>query len=190
MTDEGSHFFALPSGGFPGGPGRLRGPRGDPPPILFLTAPKRERAAVGPREKAPGAETRAAGASSGKYGSRANRPGGWRRPRRPCAVPRPVKNCVPAFDGGVVGWGGDLNGRISTPARSASLRAAPAVAVGFLIGVVGADGGSARCPGDHRTSQPAGRDLCVPLSLHLGGRCGLSQWGPDLSAKQKTALGP
>ena len=71
-----------------GGPEWLWGPRGDPPPILFLTAPKRERAAAGPREKAPGAGLCTAGARSGKYESRANRSDRCWKPRRPCAVPR------------------------------------------------------------------------------------------------------
>ena len=51
-------------------------------------------------------------------------------PRRPCAGPRQTKRCVPAFDGAADGQGGGLDRRISTPARSASLRAAPAFHVG------------------------------------------------------------
>ena len=67
--------------------------------------------------------------------------------RRTC----PVKNCTSAFDGAERGRGGNLNRRISAPARSAPLRAALAAAVGCPVGAVGADSISARCAGFRQT---------------------------------------
>ena len=63
-----------------------------------------------------------------KYDGRANRTGRSRQPRRPCAGSGSAKNCAPALDGAAGRRGGTLNRRISIPARSASLRAAGAVA--------------------------------------------------------------
>ena len=126
MTDGGPDCLQLPSVAFPGGPEQLRGPRGDAPPFAapawfppaeissagatLKTCPgKFSSRCAGPREKAPGAETCTAGATFGKCGSRANRPGRDPWPRRPCAVPRRLKSPVPAYrlrwvDGVVVGF--------------------------------------------------------------------------------------
>ena len=41
------------------------------------------------------------------------------KPRRPCAGPRQLHSCVPAFDGAANGRGSGLDRRISTPARYA-----------------------------------------------------------------------
>ena len=120
----GTRLLATSVSGLSRRTGRAAGsPRGCAP-ILFLAAPKREPsrgaslapsgqftfcAAPGGREKAPGVETCTAGATFGKYGSRANRPGRDPWPRRPCAVPRRLKSPVPAsrlwwVEGVVVGF--------------------------------------------------------------------------------------
>ena len=87
----------------PGGGCGRRPCQGDPPPIFFcLDNRKRPR----PVKRKPPAAKRPSGAYLPKYGGRANRSGGDRWSRRPCAFPRQSKNPVPASDGVVRGRGG------------------------------------------------------------------------------------
>ena len=105
---------------FPGGPGGMAGsPRGCAS-ILFLGRQKENVPRPVEEKKRFG---RTGGTPVREYGGRANRPVRRRKPRRPCVLPRCLKDRIPAFDGGGVAVGSDLNGRISIPARSASLRA-------------------------------------------------------------------
>ena len=126
---------------------------GNPPPILFCLD-KRECAAAGGREnrRVPNLAHTAQGlADTGVVRIGPPMTGGPVDPA-PEAVPRrtaPPHPRARRADAGAKG-----NWRILTPARSAPLRAAGALAGGLLVRR-GADGGSARCSGGRCTQKPS-----------------------------------
>ena len=119
MTGTAAGCFRSPVC-FPAGREGWRGPRGDAPPILFLGRQKENAPRPVEEKKRFG---RTGETPVREYGGRANRPVRRRKPRRPCVLPRCLKDRIPAFDGGGVAVGSDLNGRISIPARSEAERA-------------------------------------------------------------------
>ena len=97
-------------------------PAGDPPPFSFAGGKRKRPRPV--KRKPLGRKGGPNGPPFRERGGRANRSGGRRRPRRPCARPVPQGAASPHnYCGGRMG-GTRGNWRISTPARSASLRAA------------------------------------------------------------------
>ena len=134
---------------FPGGPGRLRGPRGDPPPFSFACGKRKRPRPV--KRKPPGGKTPRSGLICRSTGVGRIGPADVGGPVDPAPSPGARRAQSPHNDCG--GWTGWLSDLICFSFRA--LRAAPAVAVGFLIGGVGADSISARCP--PKKPSPGGR---------------------------------